>query len=167
MAPGHSRKVEQIENGVVIKIYRSVTEAGAVVNRSKAAITNACNRGGKSANYHWKFHEEPDDPNEFWIAHPILNIHCSNIGRIRSHRNRIYTPYKNCRGYLVTTIGITTYLIHRLIADAFHENPEDKATVDHMDRDRTNNNFWNLRWATMEEQNNNHGCNLIQNKIIY
>ena len=166
MIIGKTRKVVQIKNGVEIKIYDSVTDAAAAVNRTTSNISRACIRGSKSSDFHWKYHEELD-PDEFWVKHPILDIHCSNLGRIKSHRNRIFKPSIDSDGYLQTIINGRRYKIHRLIAQTFHENPEEKPTVDHLDRNRTNNNFWNLRWATMKEQSNNRCNNLIQNKIIY
>ena len=47
--------------------------------------------------------------------------------------------------------------IHRLVAEHFIDNPENKLCVDHIDRDRTNNMYWNLRWATHKENMMNTG----------
>ena len=41
--------------------------------------------------------------------------------------------------------------IHRLVAICFLPKEERKYAVDHIDKDRTNNNYKNLRWATMRE----------------
>lgn len=43
--------------------------------------------------------------------------------------------------------------IHRLLAEAFIPNPDNKPTVDHKDGNRQNNSLSNLRWATYSEQN--------------
>ncbi len=48
-----------------------------------------------------------------------------------------------------------SWRVHRLIADAFIENPDNKPCVDHIDRNRTNNNINNLRWSTIQENNFN------------
>lgn len=41
--------------------------------------------------------------------------------------------------------------IHRLVADAFIDNPEDKPVVHHKDTNRKNNKVSNLEWLTDEE----------------
>ena len=61
--------------------------------------------------------------------------------------------YKNGKGYMKT--------IHRLMGLTFIPNPNGKPQIDHIDRDKTNNNVENLRWATISEnqQNTSHQCN--------
>lgn len=47
---------------------------------------------------------------------------------------------------------------HRLVADAFIDNPDNKSSVDHINHnEKTNNSVSNLRWATAKEQANNIG----------
>lgn len=50
-----------------------------------------------------------------------------------------------------------THLIHRLVGQAFVENPYEYDEIDHIDRDSDNNTSSNLRWATrsMNIQNRN------------
>jgi hypothetical protein len=53
------------------------------------------------------------------------------------------------------------FLIHRIVALHFIENPELKPFVDHIDNIRTNNHISNLRWATNGENNFNSGVNVV------
>lgn len=69
-------------------------------------------------------------------------------------------PVPNNNGYLQIKLIAANgkrknELIHRLVALHFIDNPESKPEVDHIDRDRQNNNANNLRWLTKSENNKN------------
>ena len=102
---------------------------------------------------------------------------CSNLGNVRSlnyrHTNTIknlslslnkdgYVQvklWKNCKGKVLA--------VHRLVAEAFVPNPNNKPQIDHINTDKTNNTVWlnedgsvnyektNLRWVTKKENINN------------
>ena len=85
----------------------------------------------------------------------------SNLGRVWSAKSRKYLAgIPNNAGYLqVKMIAANgkrkNELIHRLVALHFVDNPDGKPEVDHIDRDRKNNNANNLRWLTKSENNLN------------
>lgn len=59
-------------------------------------------------------------------------------------------------GYIEINIGGIKYLAHRLIMEAF--SGESQQQVDHIDRNKTNNNFENLRYCTASENGVNKDC---------
>jgi hypothetical protein len=80
----------------------------------------------------------------------------SNLGNVRNDEtNRILKGGKDSSGYLqvdLCKIGKkSNKLIHRLVANAFIENPDNKICVDHINCDKINNCVNNLRWATISE----------------
>lgn len=87
------------------------------------------------------------------------NYSINEYGIVRNDRtSHIKKPTKNKKnGYLIVDLWKDNKSekvpIHRLVAEAFIPNPENKLTVDHADGDRTNNSIENLRWATYGEQN--------------
>ncbi len=85
----------------------------------------------------------------------------SNLGNVRNDEtNRILKGGKNNgHGYLAVNLykngKQSTRLIHRLVVNAFIENPENKPFVDHINGDILNNCVDNLRWATISENQMN------------
>lgn len=61
-------------------------------------------------------------------------------------------------GYLFVVLSkggkIKSFAVHRLVAEAFIPNPENKLQVSHLDENPLNNNALNLAWATAKENCN-------------
>lgn len=87
------------------------------------------------------------------------NYTINRNGEVRNIKTgKIKTPFLNVGcGYYCVDLWKNNKShkrpIHRLLAENFIPNEENKPTVDHIDRNRTNNNLNNLRWATYTEQN--------------
>ena len=79
----------------------------------------------------------------------------SNKGQISNKEGNIRIPKSHPKGYLQVSLNGKNYLVHRLVAEAFIPNPENKPQVDHIDGDKTNNKAENLRWTTPHENNSN------------
>lgn len=91
----------------------------------------------------------------------------SNYGSVKSI-DRILPNGKNRKGKVLYVHLINGYptvslcknnkqhnhKIHRLVAQSFIPNPDNKPCVDHIDANRANNNVINLRWVTYQENNN-------------
>jgi hypothetical protein len=58
------------------------------------------------------------------------------------------------RGYLKVVLSkdgkAKTYRVHRIVAEAFIENPNNYTEVNHIDEDKTNNCVENLEWCNRE-----------------
>ena len=63
----------------------------------------------------------------------------------------------NASGYLQINVPIrgTTTLVHRLVAEAFIDNPQGYTEIDHVNRDKSDNSVANLRWVTHSENMRN------------
>jgi hypothetical protein len=99
-------------------------------------------------NVQWK---QIDDYENYWI---------SNTGLVFNKKLKHVLPGWIRNGYravaLIRDKKARTYAIHRLVAQAFIPNPENKPVIDHIGP-KLNNNVSNLRWATYTENNYNRG----------
>ena len=82
----------------------------------------------------------------------------SNCGKIRNVCTQYVRRLKpRSDGYITTSIrndmgDLISLSVHRVVAKIFIPNPEQKSTVDHIDKNRSNNKSSNLRWASYIEQ---------------
>ena len=148
-----------------------------VINHIDGDTTN-----NKAENLEWitainnpKYSLQSEDPSEIWKPikdFPIYEV--SNKGRIKSiardsskQKTKIYeaipemalSPILDNSGYLIVGLcnngRVITRRIHRIVAETFIENLENKPIVDHVDRNRSNNIVENLRWASESENSTN------------
>lgn len=83
------------------------------------------------------------------------------------HKEKILKPKVDKKGYLFVRLGNGTNVtknlkISRLVATAFiSESPTSSSQVDHIDRNRQNNNVENLRWVSNSENCRNKSNNTL------
>ena len=96
------------------------------------------------------------------------------MGRVKSLERKYFSIRNNCEqiwksrilkqnfnpnGYLVINLNKNNkrkiFRVHRLVANAFINNYENKPCIDHIDTNKSNNCISNLRWCTQKENVNN------------
>lgn len=102
----------------------------------------------------------------------------SNLGRVRRigeysnqsgktwSSNKVLKPANNSKGYYFVHLSknnkVSRKYVHRLVAEAFIPNPENKAAVNHINCDRSDNRVENLEWTTYRE-NNDYSLQVMRN----
>jgi len=81
----------------------------------------------------------------------------SDDGFVMNHlTGKLLVLQDDRRGYYRVDIGGKHRKVHQLIASRFLPSPtEEGLVIDHIDRDRQNNNAGNLRWVTRSVNNSN------------
>lgn len=95
---------------------------------------------------------------EIWKNTEYDGYMVSNKGRIKS-KNKVLSRNDNGHGYLSVMMSIKNHhfrrYVHRLVAKAFVENPNNYPQINHKDGNKQNNNADNLEWVT-QKMNNRH-----------
>lgn len=94
------------------------------------------------------------------LSRVVSNALCKNS----KTKERILKSFVDNSGYTKIGLGNSKgktiprkmFSVHRLVAQAFIRNPENKPNVNHIDSDRSNNIHTNLEWCTQSE-NVKHG----------
>lgn len=96
----------------------------------------------------------------------------SNLGRLRSlRRGTVSKVTPNKAGYILVTLrdskgNPSTKKLHRLVAEAFIPNPQNKPCVNHEDGIKHNNHVDNLIWCTYSENTQHAYDNSLIPKVL-
>lgn len=89
------------------------------------------------------------------------NYEVSNLGRVR--RVEYVKQREDFNGYPIVSLykdgKVKTLKVHRLVAQAFIQNPNNLPQVNHIDEVKTHNNVTNLEWCS-QQYNNSWGTRL-------
>jgi hypothetical protein len=78
-------------------------------------------------------------------------------GKVFSLHSMRFLTLAEKNDYMYVKIGSKMHRVHRLVAQTYLPNPENKATVNHIDGNKLNNLLCNLEWMTQSE-NIQHAC---------
>ena len=155
------------DTGEKLEKYDSIELAGewafkqGLVKNIHSGRTNISNmiRGVYkiSSGFKWILEEQESLENEIWKQVIIkdkdtTNYYVSSLGRFKNSKGIIMKDYKpHHSGYIYVRVNNDKYALHRLVAFTFLENPENKAYVNHIDGNKTNNSLVNIEWNTPNE----------------
>lgn len=166
-------------NGATKMLYPSVHKAATSLGVSAGRLSDIATKGGNTHGYtaEWAPPPETQDnlPDEQWAeATPILRV--STMGRVQQKNTRgsnwgyRHTP-TILPGQVYATV-LSRY-VHQWVVETFIcVAPSPSHTVDHKNRDRSDNRLSNLQWATKRDQSlnqtpmNRMACNNSKKKPI-
>ena len=154
-----------------IQMFRSLSEASIWLNEKSnsnniesclAGIRGSLNNGWVCKGYIWKYNdlETKDLDGEIWKEIPEV-LTCGKTDYLISNKGR----FKNNRGKIIETKNHNQYTmlsfrngnnkinhqLHRIVAQLFVPNLNNKPVVNHIDGNKDNNCSDNLAWVTKSE----------------
>lgn len=102
---------------------------------------------------------------EWRVIHNFPNYSVSNFGNVKNNNTNKLFRLNAKNGYqnvtLINNLGKKNFRVHRLVALAFIPNPENKPEVNHLDKNKLNNNINNLEWNTRLENCQHRSVGLV------
>ena len=148
-----------------IKVFEKVTDCAKYLDCNSSKVSLTCN--GKRVDQLWDMKyekeerkiEESDDI--IWKEYPECPKYLvSNTGEVKLKKTNRVMKGSKVNGYRFVTLFIDkkspklNRLIHRMVAQTFINNVNNKPVVNHKDTDILNNHVDNLEWVTYKENMN-------------
>lgn len=106
-----------------------------------------------------------EDTEEWKSVMNYDNYEVSSFGNVRNSKTGRILKSANKGGYYSVGLScgkIKSFPVHRLVALSFISNPENKAQVNHIDKNGLNNKLSNLEWTTNKENCIHRSAGVIQ-----
>lgn len=169
------KAVIQIKDNKVINEFESIKQAFEETGVNMMGIIRVCKKmyGSKTAGgFVWKYKENNDDlEREVWKKIKDSDIYLvSNMGRVKNKKTGNILKGHKRNGYISVRIE-KSFLVHRLVAFTFLDNPENKSQVNHLNGVKDDNRVSNLEWSSPSE-NTSHArdiglLNIVTKREVY
>lgn len=151
------------------KLFDSVSNCSKFLDRSPGQIVNYIkgryNHSIYSVKYDNDNKERLIDENEnediIWKEYPECPKYLvSNTGEVKNKKTGRIMMGSKVNGYRFMTLFVDkdtpkiNRLVHRIVAQTFFDNPDNKPVVNHKDTNILNNHVDNLEWVTYKENMN-------------
>lgn len=121
----------------------------------RSSCISLCVNGRCKTHAGYEFRRPPVEEIDGEVWRECDTFEVSNMGRIK-HKSA--PPFKPVAAFGMEYAMFRSYPVHRIVAWAFLGDPPfDGATIDHCNRDKSDNRAANLRWASRKEQRANQG----------
>ena len=147
------------------KIFDSLTKCGEYLNYSISKVSLICRNKINDKNYDIDYVNKEermiDETDIIWKAYPECDKYLvSNTGEVKNAKTGRIMMGSKQNGYRFLCLYIgkdkpkMNRLVHRMVAQTFLDNSDDKPVVNHKDTNILNNHVVNLEWVTYKENMN-------------
>jgi hypothetical protein len=160
---GFTKIAQYDKNNQLIKIWESYNDILQNTNYKRTTLITCCLGNSQYAyGYIWKDLSRLDDNSGYtaiqtYDKHTYSNYKINRKGEVINSTNKILTTHLS-KKYLHISLmsdegSKIQYSIHRLVAMTFIPNPKNLPHVDHIDKNKLNNDISNLEWVTIQLNN--------------
>jgi hypothetical protein len=148
-----------------VKIFNKVSDCAKFLNCNPGMVSLTCRGGRIDKLYDMKYQKDEksiaENKDIIWKEFPECKKYLvSKTGEIKNKKTGRLMMGSKVNGYRFMTLFVgkdipkLNRLVHRMVAQTFLQNPENKPVVNHKDTDILNNHIDNLEWVTYKENMN-------------